>query len=103
MVTLIHASDIHFGAPYDAAAGEAFQVAARALHADLVVVSGDFTQRAKTAEYEAARRWLDRLPDLPVVVTPGNHDVPLYRMLERVFQPYRNYRRWISPELDSVT
>lgn len=102
MLTLLHASDLHFGKPYDATAGEAFQRAARAVAADLIVVSGDFTQRAKVAEYEAARAWLDRLPDVPVVVTPGNHDVPLYRVFERLFAPYRNYRRWISDGLDSV-
>ncbi|MDE2773210.1 MAG: metallophosphoesterase family protein [Gemmatimonadota bacterium] len=102
MLTLLHASDLHFGKPYNATAGEAFQRAAQAVAADLIVVSGDFTQRAKVAECEAARAWLDRLPDVPVVVTPGNHDVPLYRVFERLFAPYRNYRRWISDELDSV-
>ena len=38
-----------------------------------------------------------------MVVTPGNHDVPLYRVWERVFAPLRNYREFISPELDTVT
>ena len=103
MVTLLHASDLHFGRPYNPTVGEAFQSAARAVAADLIVVSGDFTQRAKVAEYEAARAWLDRLPDVPVVVTPGNHDVPLYRVFERLFAPYLNYRTWITDELDSVT
>jgi 3',5'-cyclic AMP phosphodiesterase CpdA len=102
MVTILHASDIHFGDPYNPVVGEAFQASARSVRADLIVVSGDFTQRAKVHEYEAARQWLDRLPDLPVVVTPGNHDVPLYRVFERIFQPYRNYRRWIADELDAV-
>jgi len=103
MVTILHASDIHFGDPYNPVVGEAFQAAARSVRADLIVLSGDFTQRAKVHEYEAARRWIDQLPDLPMVVTPGNHDVPLYRVFERIFHPYRNYRRWISEELDSVT
>jgi 3',5'-cyclic AMP phosphodiesterase CpdA len=103
MVTILHASDIHFGEPYNPVVGEAFQTVARTVRADLIVVSGDFTQRAKVHEYEAARRWLDELPDLPRVVTPGNHDVPLYRVLERLFEPYRNYKKWISQELDSVT
>ena len=103
MVTLLHASDIHFGEPYNPVVGEAFQAAARAVRADAIVLSGDFTQRAKVHEYEAARKWIDQLPRLPVVVTPGNHDVPVYRVFERLFQPYRNYRRWISEELDTVT
>jgi 3',5'-cyclic AMP phosphodiesterase CpdA len=37
------------------------------------------------------------------VVTPGNHDVPLYRVFERIVAPYRNYREYISRELDTVT
>src|SRR5690606_31281217 len=44
---------------------------------------------------------LDQLPNVPIVVTPGNHDVPLYRVAERVFDPYANYREFISQELDS--
>lgn len=103
MITILHGSDVHFGPPYNEVAGEAFLTSARAVAPDLIVVSGDFTQRAKVNQYEAARAWLDRLPRVPLVVTPGNHDVPLYRVWERLTDPYRNYRTWISPELDSVT
>lgn len=103
MITILHASDLHFGPPYNEAVGEAFHAAARTMTPDLIVVSGDFTQRAKVSEYEAARAWLDRLPEAPLVVTPGNHDVPLYRVWERVTDPYRNYKQWISPELESAT
>ena len=103
MITILHASDLHFGPAFNPVAGEAFQVAARKMEPDVVVLSGDFTQRAKVGEYERAREYLDRLPDLPLVVTPGNHDVPLYRVFERVFSPYRNYRTYITDELDSVT
>src|SRR5688500_13829031 len=45
---------------------------------------------------------MDRLPRLPTVVVPGNHDVPLYRVGERIFEPYRLYKEYISPELDTV-
>lgn len=103
MIKILHASDVHFGPPYNEVVGEAFLACAGSVGPDLVVVSGDFTQRAKVGEYEAARAWLDRLPRVPLVVTPGNHDVPLYRIWERLTDPYRNYRTWISPELDSVT
>ena len=100
---LIHASDIHFGRRHHPPAADAFLRAIHDLHSDVVVVSGDFTQRAKVREYEAARDFLARFPDCPVVVTPGNHDVPLYRVWERAFAPYRNYRAYIAPELDSAT
>ena len=68
-----------------------------------MIISGDLTQRAKVHEYEAARDYLRRLPDVPLVVTPGNHDVPLYRVFERLLQPYQNYFRYISEDLDTVT
>ncbi len=103
MIRILHASDVHFGAPYLPEAGEAFQEAAHALDPDAIVVSGDFTQRAKVQEYQAARAYLDRLPDVPLVVTPGNHDVPLYRIWERIAAPFRNYRDHIHPDLDVVT
>jgi len=99
----LHASDIHFGKRHHSPAAEAFLHAARELPSDAIVLSGDFTQRAKVREYEAARAYLDQLPQRPLVVTPGNHDVPVYRVLERAFAPYRNYRRYISTELNSVT
>lgn len=102
MLTLLHVSDLHFGPPYHEAAGEALLRFARELDAEVIVASGDFTQRAKPEQFAAAREFLDQLPDVPIVVTPGNHDVPLYRVAERLLDPYRHYRRFISEELDSV-
>jgi DNA repair exonuclease SbcCD nuclease subunit len=103
MLTILHGSDLHFGKRFKAEAAEAFLEAIRDSHPDLLVLSGDFTQRAKIREYEQARAYLHSLPDLPVVLTPGNHDVPLYRVWERLLTPLKNYREFISPELDSVT
>lgn len=103
MTTLVHASDVHFGKPFRPAAAEAFLEAVERLRPDAVVVSGDFTQRAKVHEFEQAAAFLARLAPLPVVVTPGNHDVPLYRVFERLSAPHRNYRRYICDELDTVT
>jgi 3',5'-cyclic AMP phosphodiesterase CpdA len=102
MLTILHLSDVHFGPPYVPEVGEALLRAAAELEISLVVASGDFTQRAKPEQFAAARAFLDRLPDVPRVVTPGNHDVPLYRIFERLFDPYRYYRQYMSQELDSV-
>jgi 3',5'-cyclic AMP phosphodiesterase CpdA len=103
MLTLFHFSDIHFGPPYHPDAGEALLRFAAETKPDVIVASGDFTQRAKESQFRAAREFLDRLPAVPLVVTPGNHDVPLYRVKERLLDPYRYYRKYISSELDSVT
>ena len=83
-------------------AGEALQRIAPSLEPDAIVVSGDISQRAKAREFEAARRFLDRLPKVPMLVVPGNHDVPLYRVAERLFRPHALYRELITPELNPV-
>jgi len=102
MLTILHVSDLHFGPPYVPHVGEAVIRAAHELQSDLIVASGDFTQRAKRNEYEDARAFLDRLPAKPLIVTPGNHDVPLYRVFERIFTPHKLYKEYISKELNSV-
>jgi 3',5'-cyclic AMP phosphodiesterase CpdA len=107
MITLVHGSDVHFGKPHLPHVAETFLEAVQAVEPSAVVVSGDLTQRAKITEYVAAAEYLERLQDsaggVPVVVTPGNHDVPLYRVVERLLNPYQNYRRFISQELNTVT
>lgn len=102
MLTILHGSDLHFGKHLDPDGLEAFRGAVEASDPDLVVLSGDFTQRAKVGEYQQARRFLDGLGERPVMVTPGNHDVPLYRVWERMFSPFRNYRNHIRRELDET-
>jgi 3',5'-cyclic AMP phosphodiesterase CpdA len=102
-VLILHGSDLQVGKPFRPDRADAFLALAAEADPDLVVVSGDLTQRAKRHEYAIVRDFLDALRPIPTVVTPGNHDVPLYRVWERLFAPYRNWRRYVSPELDSVT
>lgn len=98
--TMLQVSDLHFGKPYRLEVGEALQRIAARLEPDVVVVSGDLTQRAKVSEFELAREYLDRLPQVPTLVIPGNHDVPLYRVVERLKRPLANYQQYISAELN---
>lgn len=102
MLKLLHLSDLHFGPKYLPHVGEALLKTAAALEPDIIVVSGDFTQRAKRRQFQEARAFLDRLPPGPLIVTPGNHDIPLYRVFERIFSPVSLYREYISADLDSV-
>ncbi len=102
MLTLFHCSDLHFGPAYEPRVGEALLAAAWEHRPDVIVASGDFTMRARREQFEAARAFLDRMPPVPLVVTPGNHDVPLYRVAERIFHPYALYRQYIANQLDSV-
>jgi 3',5'-cyclic AMP phosphodiesterase CpdA len=103
VISVLHVSDLHFGPAYHPEAGEALLAFAERLLPDCIVASGDFTQRAKEAQFADARAFLDRFPPGPLVVTPGNHDVPLYRVMERLLDPFRHYTRYISPQLDTVT
>jgi 3',5'-cyclic AMP phosphodiesterase CpdA len=102
MLTLLHISDLHFGPLYLPAVGEALVHAAHRLRPAVIVASGDFTQRAKPAEFLAARQYLDRLPPATQVLVPGNHDVPLYRVHERLVAPYALYREYLAETLDTV-
>lgn len=97
MRTLVHLSDVHFGR-VDYTLVEPLVKFVNELAPDVVVVSGDLTQRARAEQFREARAFLDRLPQ-PQVVVPGNHDVPLYNVLARFLTPLDNYRKYISDDL----
>jgi 3',5'-cyclic AMP phosphodiesterase CpdA len=100
MARLIHLSDLHFGA-HDPRLVAAVERKADELEPDLIVVSGDFTQRARTDQFKEACRFLDRLREggHEVLGVPGNHDVPLYDVLRRFLSPLTRYRRFIDETL----
>lgn len=101
-LTLLQISDLHFGPPYIEKIGEAALRIAPELKPDVVIVSGDLTQRAKREQFEAAKEFMSRLPDVPRLVIPGNHDVPLYRFYERMVNPHGLYKEIISADLNPV-
>jgi 3',5'-cyclic AMP phosphodiesterase CpdA len=95
MRTIAHLSDLHFGR-HEPLVEEALYASLSGARPDLVVVSGDFTQRALKSQFQAARTFLDRLNLLKLVI-PGNHDMPLYDIPARLFHPLENFRRYIAP------
>ncbi len=100
MARLVHLSDLHFGA-HDEGLVEAVEKRIDELKPDLVVISGDFTQRARTEQFREACRFLERLQHAghEVLGVPGNHDVPLYDVLRRFLSPLARYRRFIDENL----
>jgi 3',5'-cyclic AMP phosphodiesterase CpdA len=100
MPRLIHLSDLHFGA-HDPRLVEAVEARIGEEKPDLVVISGDFTQRARTEQFKEACHFLTRLKDAghEVLGVPGNHDVPLYDVLRRFLSPLTRYKRFVDDEL----
>jgi 3',5'-cyclic AMP phosphodiesterase CpdA len=97
MRTIIHLSDLHFGR-VDPPILAPLLCFIRSARPDLVVISGDLTQRAHTAEFLAARAFLDQVP-FPLLVVPGNHDIPLYNLVARFVRPLQKYRRYLCADL----
>lgn len=97
MRTIAHISDLHFGR-IDPPVAEGLVEDLKGRSPTVLVVSGDFTQRAKSWQYRQAAQFLKRLPT-PQIVVPGNHDVPLWDVSRRVFSPLGRYRKHITREM----
>jgi 3',5'-cyclic AMP phosphodiesterase CpdA len=95
MATIAQISDLHFGR-HSAAAAEDLVTSLHENAPDLVVISGDLTQRARESQFMAARHLLNQIAQ-PKLVVPGNHDIPLYNLFQRFLTPFAKYRRYISP------
>lgn len=101
MTLLLQVSDPHFGTERTEVV-EALVALARARKPDVLMLSGDITQRARRHQFAAARSFCDRL-GIPVqLALPGNHDIPLYDVATRVFSPYRLYRKAFGDDLEPV-
>ena len=98
MRVLAHLSDLHFGR-VERGVLEPLCRYVWQVHPDLVVVSGDLTQRARAREFREARAFLDTLPK-PQFVVPGNHDIPLYNVFKRFVAPLGGYRRLVADEVE---
>ena len=100
MTKLIHLSDLHFGA-HDDKLVAAVESRIDDEKPDLVVISGDFTQRARTDQFEQACAFLTRVRERghDVLAVPGNHDIPLYDVLRRFLSPLTRYRKYIDETL----
>ena len=97
MRVIAHISDLHFGR-VDEKIVAALAAQITAAKTDLIAVSGDLTQRARVSEFRAARAFLELFPQ-PKVIVPGNHDVPLFHLFDRVLRPLTKYREYISADL----
>ncbi|MDH2325688.1 metallophosphoesterase family protein [Cereibacter sp. SYSU M97828] len=98
MKRIVHLSDLHFGRTSPALL-EPLLAETNALKPDLVVISGDFTQRARIWQYQEAAAFVKRI-EAPTLSVPGNHDTPLDNLFVRMVWPWHRYRKYIDRNLE---
>jgi 3',5'-cyclic AMP phosphodiesterase CpdA len=105
-VTVFHCSDLHFGHPAVPAQYEAMESLIAERRYDVVAISGDLTQRARSGEFQRARAFIRHAERASkVICIPGNHDVQWWKAPLGVGDDgaiLANYRRWISPDIEPV-
>ncbi|MBW8367618.1 MAG: metallophosphoesterase [Arenimonas sp.] len=101
MSLLLQVSDPHFGTERPEVV-EALVALAQSRRPDVLVLSGDITQRARRGQFEAAARLCDRLGIACRLVLPGNHDIALFDVATRLSRPYRYFREFFGEDLAPV-
>jgi 3',5'-cyclic AMP phosphodiesterase CpdA len=101
MTTLLQVSDPHFGTEQPAVVDALLQFT-REQPPDVLVLSGDITQRARRRQFAAARRFVDRIAPPVTLAIPGNHDIPLFNLFARVLTPYEGYCRAFGHDLEPM-
>ncbi|MDR5856681.1 metallophosphoesterase [Caballeronia sp. LZ062] len=99
MTVLLQISDPHFGTERPKVVAALLRLA-EAVPPDVVILSGDITQRARRYQFDEARAFLNTFGATPAVVVPGNHDIPLYDVFTRLVRPYANHQRAFGAELE---
>jgi 3',5'-cyclic AMP phosphodiesterase CpdA len=99
MTVLLHISDTHFGTEEPPVVA-ALQQLVREQRPDAVILSGDITQRARSAQFAAARAFCDALQVPHLLTLPGNHDIPLFNVAARIFSPYGGYKAAFGSNLE---
>lgn len=98
MTRLVHLSDLHFDR-VDPNIVAALKDEINGDPPDLVIMSGDLTQRAHRHEYRRGAEFLRSL-EAPVLAVPGNHDISYIHLVQRFFDPFRRWRRYVSRDLE---
>lgn len=95
-IKILHLSDLHFGR-LDSLVLEDLKnfIQKNKPTLSLIILTGDLTQRAKKNEFLAAKDFLKTI-DCPMVLIPGNHDVPLYNIFQRFLFPYRKFCKYLG-------
>jgi 3',5'-cyclic AMP phosphodiesterase CpdA len=91
---ILQFSDVHFGREHASACAAAIDYA-HATPSDLILITGDVTQKGLPHEFAAAGEWIRSMPE-PTFVIVGNHDVPYFSLTARLFRPWRAFEKAIG-------
>jgi 3',5'-cyclic AMP phosphodiesterase CpdA len=96
-VRLLHISDLHAGSVEETAVDQSLEPLLERTQPELIVVTGDLTHRGRRREHERAAAFLRGL-GRPLLVIPGNHDIP-YTFPARFTRPWAEFeRQWGTVE-----
>ncbi|MDR3503649.1 MAG: metallophosphoesterase [Legionella sp.] len=95
---IVHISDLHFGM-HNPHIIEPFLEDLALLKPEIVIISGDLTQRARTEQFQQLSEFLQRLT-VPQLIVPGNHDIPLDNPLMRFYHPFKRFKTYVSSNLE---
>jgi 3',5'-cyclic AMP phosphodiesterase CpdA len=96
-VRLLHISDLHAGSAEETQVERGLEPLIERVGPELIVVTGDLAHRGRRREHERAAAFLRAL-DRPLLVIPGNHDIP-YTFPARFTRPWAEFeRQWETVE-----
>lgn len=96
---IAHLSDPHFGTILPGVK-EGLLATLRDLQPDLVLITGDITQRARRSQFRAAKEFTHEMNPVPMIAVPGNHDIPLFNIFMRAFDPYHGFKKLFKDQLE---
>jgi len=96
---IAHLSDPHFGTILPGVK-EGLLATLAELKPDLILLTGDITQRARRRQFKAAKEFTRELKPTPVIAVPGNHDIPLWNIFLRLFNPYWGFKKLFKDQLE---
>jgi 3',5'-cyclic AMP phosphodiesterase CpdA len=96
-VRLLHISDLHAGSAEETQVERGLEPLIERVGPELIVVTGDLAHRGRRREHERAAAFLRAL-GRPLLVIPGNHDIP-YTFPARFTSPWVEFeRQWETVE-----
>jgi 3',5'-cyclic AMP phosphodiesterase CpdA len=106
LTRVLHVSDLHFGKPAVPEQIEAIEAIIQKEEFDVVAISGDLSQRARSGEFQRARAFIRHAQRVSrTIVVPGNHDVKWWRAPLHIVsheRMYANYMKYIDKDLEPV-